>query len=209
MIAPGKGGYIFRGFEFRGSSIRCTAYRKWGGRQRSITPPQDVPCIYATKIPIELLRLCITKAPHLCSAFRHALFLIYNAFVLPKYPSFAKITYFFVAPHLIIIAPHLNLKKRCGARKIFARSATQLFKILCTPLLWRGVNQRFLGRKLKYNLSSRLDLSSFRQCRGRGCKKRSLRKKIRPFLGTRFRPHPLPSNFKKVFSVPLDLKFGL
>ena len=139
-----------------------------GGRQRSITPPQDVPCIYATKIPIELLRLCITKAPHLCSAFRHALFLIYNAFVLPKHPSFAKITYFFVAPHLIIIAPHLNLKKRCGARKIFARSATQLFKILCTPLLWTGVNQRFLGRKLKYNLSSRLDLSSFRQCRGRG-----------------------------------------
>ena len=79
--------------------------------------------------------------------------------------------------------------------------------------VWRQknfrVSKRFLGRKLKYNLSSRLDLSSFRQCRGRGCKKRSLRKKIRPFLGTRFRPHPLPSNFKKVFSVPLDLKFGL
>ena len=206
---PRGRGAIFSGGLNSGDQVLGAQLIGWGGRQRSITPPQDVPCIYATKIPIELLRLCITKAPHLCSAFRHALFLIYNAFVLPKHPSFAKITYFFVAPHLIIIAPHLNLKKRCGARKIFARSATQLFKILCTPLLWRGVNQRFLGRKLKYNLSSRLDLSSFRQCRGRGCKKRSLRKKIRPFLGTRFRPHPLPSNFKKVFSVPLDLKFGL
>ena len=34
-----------------------------------------------------------------------------------KIPLFAKITYFFIAPHLIIIAPHLNLKKRCGAKK--------------------------------------------------------------------------------------------
>ena len=37
-----------------------------------------------------------------------------------KIHLFAKITYFFIAPHLIIIAPHLNLKKRvkkngCGA----------------------------------------------------------------------------------------------
>ena len=95
MIAPGKGGYIFRGFEFRGSSIRCTAYRMGGGRQRSITPPQDVPCIYATKIPIELLRLCITKAPHLCSAFRHALFFNIQCICVTKTPFVCQDNLFF------------------------------------------------------------------------------------------------------------------
>ena len=62
-----------------------------GGGAKKINVPcsgvsfYNVQCICVTKMPLYLPRLPITKAPHMCSAFRYP-YLIYNTFVLLKYP---------------------------------------------------------------------------------------------------------------------------
>ena len=90
----------------------------------------NVQCICSEILLLVIAKITYYQSANLCSAFRYAFFLIYNAFVLLKYPCLLFDYLFFHSATPIFLGATPNLKNRCGAkknrcgaRKFFARSA--------------------------------------------------------------------------------------